>query len=213
MKFLLSAFFAFYLFSPSLKAQVAQPSMILVPPTLEEQKKLRLQLYDFEHDTRTTFKNIMLVESAWSLGNILLSESLKNPNEYNGYHNSNVAINVYNLAYTGISYLVFNSAPLKAKTYLDRSEKFHNIFAFKAGIEGAIVLGSFIALKNSQPYTQYQNGNLVTVEQNGGTYGILVNAAVLMGADIAGFILEGKHIEKFRPIVRANQLGFILDLN
>lgn len=77
-----------------------------------------------------------------------------------------------------------------------------------------ILLGSFISLKNSQPTNYYSNGiQTAYAEQNGGTYGVMMNAVVYLGFDIAGFILEGKQIEKFRPIVRSNQLGFILDLN
>lgn len=217
MKLLVTFVFAFFLFHSAVTAQVTNPnSMILVPPTLEEQKKLRSQLYDFEHDTRTTFKNIMLAESAWSLGNILFSTLAKDQNSLTGnnFHNANVGINIYNLAYCGANYLIFNSAPLKVKTYLDRSERFHKIFAIKAAVDGVFLLGSFISLKNSQPSYYYQNGiQTAYAEQNGGTYGVMMNAVIYLGFDIAGFILEGKHIEKFRPIVRSNQLGFILDLN
>lgn len=65
MKLYITFVFAFFIFHSVLTAQVSAPnSTVLIPPTLEEQKKLRSQLYDFEHDTRATFKNIMLAESA-----------------------------------------------------------------------------------------------------------------------------------------------------
>ena len=213
MKFLLSLSLALFLLSSGIKAQETQPSMILKQPTIEDQKKLRLQLDEFEHDTRKTFLNLMAAESAWSLANIAISAAARNPNQFNNYHDSNIFLNSYNLIFTGSEALFNLGAPLRVKSYLDRSERYKKVFAAKTAVEGVFLVLGLVSLKNSTPTSQYVNGTLVSQEQNGGTYSLLVNSAVLMGFDIAGLVLEGKHIEKIRPIIRSNQIGFILDLN